>query len=283
MIVSLITFQIGIALTTGAFNQAAAPAVSVLRQAFAAAILFSLFRPKISGMDARQWGAVLGKGSSTALLTVLYFLALQRIPLSIATAIIFSGPCLMALGGTESRGQAFGVTVALFGVVLLAPWGRGSMDLAGSAIAALAGLSYAAFIVIANRGGRLLPKDTGLPLSVGFSAVLLAPVGVASGGASLIDGPLLATVALTSVLSTVIPNLLEFSIIRRTTASLHGVLVSLNPAVGSIAGAVMLSEAISPIGFLAIACICAGVVMVQRVARLPMARRSRSCLSGACA
>jgi inner membrane transporter RhtA len=282
MLVSLITFQIGIALTTGAFDLVGAPAVSFLRQAFGAAILFVMFRPRVRGLDRREWGTVIGMGGSTALMTVLYFLALDRIPLGIATALTFSAPGLMALSGTRSRSQAMWVTISMFGVVLLAPWGGGGVNLAGSAIAALAGFSYAAFIVIANRRGQLLPENSALPLSVGCSAVLLAPVGVASAGGRLVDASVLVTVALTSVLSTVIPNMLEFHILQRITASLHGVLVGLNPAIGSVTGALMLSESISPIGFVAIACICAGVTMTHWLARVPMERRSHSCLAGAC-
>jgi inner membrane transporter RhtA len=283
MIVSLVTFQIGIALSKGAFDQIGAPAVSFLRQGFGAAILFTMFRPRLRGLAGRQWGAVVGMGGSTALMTLLYFLALDRIPIGIATALTFSAPALMALGGARSRGYALWVTISISGVVLLAPWGGGGMNLVGSAIAGLAGLSYAAFIVIANRGGASLPRHSALPLSVACSAVLLAPVGVATGGSGLVDASVVATVALTSLLSTVIPNVLEFSVIRRIPASLHGVLVSLNPAVGSVAGVVMLSESIGPIGVLAIAFICAGVVMAHRAAKLPMARRPQCSMAGACA
>lgn len=281
MLFSLVTFQIGISLTKGAFDFVSAPAVSFLRQAFGAAILFAVFRPKIRGLGARQWGAVIGMGGSTALMSLLYFLALDRVPLGIATAITFSGPCLLALAGTRHRGQAVWVMIAIIGVALLAPWGTASIDLMGYAIAGLAGFSYSAFIVIADRGGPLLPANSALPLSLGCSAVLLAPVGAASAGADMIDGSLLLIIRLTSLLSTVIPNLLEFYIIRRITASLHGVLVTLNPAVGSIAGAVVLSESIGPLGLLAIACICTGVVMAHRAAHHRVAPGSNRSLSEA--
>src|SRR5688572_17969812 len=79
MLFSLITFHLGVSLTKGALELVSAPALSSLRQAFGAAILFAVFRPEVRGMNGRQWRVVLGMGASTALMTVLYFLALDRV------------------------------------------------------------------------------------------------------------------------------------------------------------------------------------------------------------
>src|SRR5688500_8769676 len=54
MLISLVTFQIGIALSRSAFDMISAPGVSFLRQAFGASILFAVVRPKVRRLDGRQ-------------------------------------------------------------------------------------------------------------------------------------------------------------------------------------------------------------------------------------
>ncbi len=264
MLISLATFQIGIALAHGAFDVVSAPGVSFLRQAFGAAALFVIARPKVRGLDGRQWGAVVGMGGSTALMSLLYFLSLNRIPLGIASAIVFSSPCLWALAGHRHPGQAMWALVATAGVVLLAPWGGVGMNVAGFVLAGFSGLSYAAFIGIANRAGKLFPTSDAAALSMACSAVLLAPLAAASDGIDMFDGSVLIIVGLTAMLSTVVPNVLEFNLTRRISAQVHGVLVSLNPAVGAVTGAILMSEALGILSLVAIGSIFMGAGMAYR-------------------
>jgi inner membrane transporter RhtA len=121
--------------------------------------------------------------------------------------------------------------------------------------------------VIANRSGTLFRANEAASFSLAFSALLLAPVGVATDGADLIDASVLLIVGLTSILSTVIPNMLEFRLTRRITAQVHGVLVSLNPAVGTVVGAVLLSQALGIMSLVAVAIIGAGATLAYRASR----------------
>jgi inner membrane transporter RhtA len=73
-------------------------------------------------------------------------------------------------------------------------------------------------------------------------AVLVAPAGIAQGGARLLEPALLAQGAVVALASSVIPYSLELESLRRIPARVFGVLMSLEPAVAALAGFVVLDQ-----------------------------------------
>ncbi len=264
MMIGMISFQVGAAFSKDLFDRVSAPGVSFLRVAFGACFLFLIMRPSLRGIGRAQFMVVLGMGGSTAAMSLLYFLALQRIPLGIATAVAFSGPFILAMSGAKRLDQLVWVVVAASGVVLLAPWGASDVDPAGFLLAALAGATYTFYVIVTRRAGQSLPKNDALPLAMGIAALILAPVGVASAGADLIKTDVLVIVALTAVLSNVLPYILEFNALKRVSAAVYAVLISLDPAVSAIAGLIILGERIGTLGYVAIGLICIGSIFANR-------------------
>jgi len=264
MLIGMITFQLGAAFSKDLFNLVSAPGLAFMRATWGALFLFAIIRPVVRGLDRGQWTTVIGMGTSTATMSLLYFLALDRIPLGIATAVAFSGPFILAMIGARQPAQLFWVIVASSGVVLLAPWGSGAVDPLGFIFAGLAGLSYTLYLLLTKRAGQKLPSNDALPLAMGLAAVLIAPVGIASAGSDLLQAKLIALVAGTALMSNVIPYMLEFNTLRRVTASLYAVLISLDPAVSAVAGLVVLGESIGTRGYVAIGLICVGSMFANR-------------------
>jgi inner membrane transporter RhtA len=77
------------------------------------------------------------------------------------------------------------------------------------------------------------------------ATALLVPVGVADGGDSLLEPDLLAIGAAVAMLSSAIPYSFELEALRRLPENVFGVLMSLEPAVASLAGLVVLGEDLS--------------------------------------
>jgi inner membrane transporter RhtA len=207
---------------------------------------------------------------------LLYFLALDRIPLGIATAIAFSGPFILAMMGARQASQLIWVIVAASGVVLLAPWGQGGADPVGFLLAALAGLCYTGYMLLTKRAGQTVPSNDALPVAMAIAAVLMAPFGIGSARGDLLDTKLLVLVGATALLSNVLPYMLEFNALRRVSASLYAVLISLDPAVSAIAGVIVLNEGLGTRGYLAIGLICLGSMMANRA----HARANRASVAG---
>ncbi|HRA49216.1 MAG TPA: EamA family transporter [Thermomicrobiales bacterium] len=265
MMIGMVSFQLGAAFSKDLFDWATPTGLAFLRSAWGAVFLFLIFRPKLRGLNRAQVQTILGMGTATACMGLLYFLALQRIPLGIATAIAFAGPFILAMTGARQLAQVVWVLVAASGVVLLAPWGSGGADPMGFVLAGLAGVSYTVYMLLTKRAGQTVPSNDALPLAMGVAAILMAPFGVGSAGGDLLQPKLLILVALTALLSNTLPYMLEFNALRRVSASVYAVLISLDPAVSAVAGLIVLGEAIGARGYVAIGLICLGSMMANRV------------------
>ncbi len=264
MLIGMVSFQIGAAVSKGLFDRLSAPGVSFLRAAFGSIFLVLMLRPSIRGLHRSQWMVVVGLGGTTAIMSLLYFLALQRIPLGIATAVAFSGPFILAMSGAKQAAQLFWVVVAASGVVLLAPWGNSDIDPIGFVLAGIAGVAYTGYVLLTRHAGQSLPRNDALPLAMLVAAIFLAPVGIASGGRDLLNVTTVVLIGLTAMLSNVVPYIVEFNALKRVSAAVYAVLISLDPAVSAIAGLLILGESIGVIGYLAIGLICTGSMLANR-------------------
>jgi inner membrane transporter RhtA len=157
----------------------------------------------------------------------------------------FVGPLGVAVAGSRRTLDLVWVALAAAGVILLAaPW-SGSSDGTGVALALLAGLWWAAYIVINERVGRAFAGGDGLALAMALGAVLLVPVGVAGGGTDLLAPAVLAVGAAVAVLSSAIPYSLELEALRRLPSRVFGVLMSLEPAVAALVGLAVLGQVLA--------------------------------------
>ena len=264
MLIGMFSFQFGAAFSKGLFDQVSAPGLAFMRATWGAIFLLIIFRPSVRGLNRNQIMTIAGMGTATACMSLLYFLALARIPLGIATAVAFAGPFILAMSGARNRAQMLWVVLAASGVVLLAPWGSSGVDPVGFVLAAVAGLCYTCYMLLTKRAGQVVPANDALPLAMTFAAIIIAPVGIASGGQDILQPRLIMVVALTAFMSNVIPYMLEFNALKRVTASLYAVLISLDPAVSALAGIVVLDETLGARGYVAIGLICTGSMMANR-------------------
>jgi inner membrane transporter RhtA len=112
----------------------------------------------------------------------------------------------------------------------------------GVLFALLAGVLWAGYILLSVRTGRIFPGGSGLALAMVAGAVVIAPMGIAQGGAGLLRPELLAAAAAIALASSVIPYSLELESLRLIPARVFGVLMSLEPAVAALAGLVVLGQ-----------------------------------------
>jgi inner membrane transporter RhtA len=186
------------------------------------------------------------------------YAALDRIPLGIAVTIEFVGPLGVAIAGSRRALDALWVLLAAGGIGLLADrGGGGGLDGLGVLFALVAGLAWAAYILLSQRVGRSFAGATGLALAMAIGALVAAPLGIAQGGGALLHPGLFAAVAAVALASSVIPYSLEMEALRRLPARVFGILMSLEPAVAALAGLVVLGQALSARDWLAIALVIA--------------------------
>ena len=269
---SVLSVQVGAAIAKGLFEDLGPAGTVFLRTGFAALVLISIWRPwralrtaRLS-QDPAERGSVpllFAFGLSLAAMNLCFYEALSRIPLGIAVTLEFTGPLGVAVAGSRRALDVLWVVLAAAGILLLAPLGRlfgassGGVDPVGAGLALLAGAFWAAYILLAGRTGRTYPGGAGLALAMGVSTVLLVPAGVGDAGSALLNPGLLAAGFGVAMLSSAIPYSLEIEALRRLPASVFGVLMSLEPAVGAAAGFVVLGEVLNARSIAAIALVVA--------------------------
>jgi inner membrane transporter RhtA len=104
---------------------------------------------------------------------------------------------------------------------------------------------------------------------MGIGGLALAPVGIASAGARLLSLRDLSRGLIVAVLSSAIPFSLEFAALRRLSSRVFGILMSLEPAVGALAGFLLLGQALSRRDGVAIALVMAASVGATVTSRRP--------------
>jgi inner membrane transporter RhtA len=242
----IVSVQLGSALAKTLFDRAGPLGLVLLRLGIGALVLLALARPRPGGRDRRRLLLVIAFGAVLAAMNGTFYSAIDRIPIGVAVTVEFAGPLAVAVAGSRRLLDLVWVVLAATGVVLLTRAGGGGPDPAGLALAGCAGACWAGYILLSQRVGRAFPGPDGLALATAVGALLITPLGVAQGGAALGEPRVLAAGAAVGLLSAAIPYTLEIEALRRLPARVFGVLMSLEPAVGALAGLVVLGEALRP-------------------------------------
>lgn len=240
--------QFGAALAVTVFDEATASGMTLVRLALAALVLLVVVRPAVRG---RPLGLIVGFGLVLGAMNLCFYLAMDRIPIGAAVTIEFLGPLGVAAAHSRRPRDLGWVGLAAVGVVLLTqPFGD-PLDGLGVLFAALAGVAWAAYILLSQRVGRAWPGTEGLAVAMAIAVLVPLGPGLASGG-DLLDGRVLLVGLGVAVLSSVLPYALELEALRTMPARVFGVLMSVEPGVAALAGVVVLGQALDGIQWVAI-------------------------------
>lgn len=262
--------QSGAAIATRLFPAIGPFGTVWLRLGLSALLVGVVARPSRT-QPRRATGLAVLFGFVLAAMNASFYLALDRIPLGIAVTVEFIGPLAVAVLGSRRAIDLLWVGLAATGVVLLAS--GSTSDIPGVALAAVAGGFWAAYIILAQRVGRVLPGATGLAVALAVGAVVLAPAGILAGGAALLSWSVLGRGAAVAVLSSAVPYTLELVALRRLRTSVFGVLMSLEPAMAALSGLVLLGQHLDAPAWVAIGCVTtasAGATRTARSRRVPV-------------
>jgi len=255
LLISIVSIQLGAAVAVNLFPVLGPVGTTFLRLAFAAVLLVVATRHTINRSTARHAGMLLLYGTILAVMNLSFYGAIARIPLGIAVAIEFVGPLGLA-AATSRRFRDFAwIGLAVLGIALLTPEIGSALDPLGVALAGAAGLCWAGFAVMSQRVGRAVPGSSGLAIGSVVAALVVLPVELAAGGLPNLDLGLLVAALAVAVLSTALPWSLEFEALKRMSARAYGIVVTLEPAVAAMVGALLLGQAIGVQGLLAVACV----------------------------
>src|SRR4051794_26498809 len=186
-----------------------------MRIVFAAIILVLLWRPSLRGHESGDLWLAAAFGLSLAAMNLTFYEAIDHIPLGPAVTCEFIGPLGVAVAGSRRSVDLLWVVLAAAGILLLAAPGGAGPNAIGGVLALIAGLWWAAYILLSARVGRAFSGGDGLALAMVVAGVLVLPFGIVDGGSDLLRPEILAAGAAVAVLSSLIPYSLELEALRR--------------------------------------------------------------------
>jgi drug/metabolite transporter (DMT)-like permease len=213
-----------------------------------------------------------------------YFLAIHRIALGVALLLQYTAPLLVALWARYAYHEPvrrriwIALALALAGLALIVDVrGGGRVSTAGVAFAAVAALTYALYVLMAER--ELGRRDTLSLLAWGFLFASLFwaviapwwsfPAGRVGDSVSLLGNldarhaPVWALLAWVIVPGTILPFVLLVSALHHLPATRVGIIAMLEPVVATIVGWVWLDESLAAVQLGGAAVVLAAILLAQ--------------------
>ncbi|MET9834571.1 EamA family transporter [Streptomyces sp. NPDC006385] len=267
MMIGMVSTQLGAVFAKQLFGTVGPAAMTVLRLGFAAVVLLWWWRPSFR-LERRTALAVAGLGITIAGMNICFYLSMARMPVGVALTVGMAGPLMVAALSSRRARDRLWTLLAGAGIALLG-WQGGAAGLTGMLIAAACAVFWGAYVPMSARVGALLPGGGGLALAMSFGTVCALPIGLAEGGAAFADPWVLAFGFGVAMLSSLVPYTCEMETLRRVSALVFGVLLSLEPAIGAVVALIVLGETLSlgqVIGLASVVVASIGVIRSTRTA-----------------
>ena len=251
----MLCFQVGAALAKGLFPLIGASGTVALRLGISALLLIAVWRPWRVRLSLKDWRIIVLYGLSMGCMNFFFYISLSYIPLGIAVAVEFTGPLGLAMLASRRPLDFLWIGLAVLGLLPLMPLQAGSaLPAIGVVYALAAGVCWALYIVFGRRAGAAHGAQT-TALGNVVGAIAIVPFGFAQHGLSILAPSILPLGIAVAVLSSALPYSLEMFALPRIPTKTFGVLMSLEPALGALAGMLFLGESLSLLQWAAVICI----------------------------
>jgi len=246
--------QLGAASGSLAFPVIGPVGVVAVRQLVAAAILLPVVRPRIRDLTRAQWWPVLLLALVFGTMNLTLYLAIERIGLGLAVTLEFCGPLAVALLGSRTRNSAFCALIAGAGVIAITR-PQPTTDYLGIGLGLIAACSWAAYILLNRTIGSRIPGVRGTATATEISAAAFLPIGAWILITTRPDAFTVLYAVGAGVLASTVPFVADLIALRRIPANLFGILMSINPVLAALIGAILLHEHLGTIEWVGIALI----------------------------
>ncbi len=259
-----LSMYLGAAVAVWLFAEVSPAAVAWLRQLGAAVVLLAWRRPPRSAWRGRTFWLAATFGLVTAVMNVVFYESLARLPLGTAVALEFAGPVAVAAIGSRTVRDVGALLLVATGVVLIA-----DVRWAGSPLGVVFALSAAAlwsgYILLGQRVAKVGMGVDGLAVGFAVATVALCPLALGTG--PVWTSPRLLVLGIgVGVLSTVVPYALDQVVLRRLGRATFALLLALLPVSAVLSGLVLLRQVPTPLEALGILAVVIGVAVRTRQA-----------------
>ena len=242
-VISAVFHYLGPAFAVLLFHYVEPQGVAWLRISTAAVALALWRRPwrRLRTMDSQGRITLILLGLVLAAMNVVFYEAIDRLPLGTVGAIEFLGPLALAAVGLRTRGNVAALSLAAFGVYWLT-----EVRLAGEPAGyVFAFANCALFVLYVVLGHRVAASGDGidrLAAAMLVASVAALPFGIHSAGPALVDPVLLAAAIGVGISSSVIPYVCDQLALARLPRATFALMLSLLPATASVVGLLVLRQ-----------------------------------------
>lgn len=274
MVLSMIAYQISASFAKQLFEVLDPFTVVTLRLCFASIMVVLMFRSWkiLRRLPYLKWKDLLFYSGSVALMNVLFYASLGKLPQGIAVGLEFLGPLTLALLSIQQRSDYIWVILAIFGVVLMVPWqdaNATNFSYLGAAMAIGAGVCWAFYIYFGQKVVRQNIGMHALSIAIVLSALTLLPISMVHNPSALVQFGYWPQAIVIALLATAIPYALDLLALKNLSKMSYGTLSSLSPALGALTGWLLLNEHITLLQAVALGCIMiASIGVTYRAARM---------------
>jgi len=263
----VLSVQLGSALAATLFPLIGPAATVGLRFTFAAVLVTALQRTWPSSRGRRDLVLVAGLGLAMAVMVLLLYQAIDRMPLGVVITFEVLGPLAVAVASSHRWRDLGLVVLALTGVVVLTGTLQG-VELVGVAFALGAAAAWAAYVACQSALARRHVTGV-LPMATVIAAVVVAPWSFADAGAELLSAHVVLVGLLVAVLSSVVWYAADMLALRVVPPRTFGVMMSLHPAAAALAGFLVLGQVLTLRQLLGIALVVASSALAARLVTQP--------------
>lgn len=245
------------------------PAVGVLgvawmRIASAAAIFAPWTKPwrTIKQADARTRFLLIGLGACLAVMNTSFYLALDRLPMSLVAAMEFVGTIGVALYGLRTARNFTALALAALGVFLLidVKW---STDPLGLCWAFLNGALFVGYIVLGHKisegGASGGVERLGAAMAMAFFFIM--PIGFVQAAEAFTMPVLVLAGIAVGACSSVIPYVCDQLAMSRLPRASFALMLALLPATATLIGVMMLAQIPSGQDMIGVLLVMSGVAI----------------------
>jgi inner membrane transporter RhtA len=239
-----------------------------------AAVVFAIWRRPwrlLRKLDTSQRWVLLGLGTVLAAMNSLFYLAVDRLPLSTVGAIEFLGTVILAAVGARTRRNLFALVLAVTGVFALT-----DVRLAGQPLGfVFAFANCAGFMLYVILGHRVAntSADGSQPTEGSMSgidqlgaamlvaAIVATPIGIADAAPTFTHPAWLAWGIGVGLCSSVIPYVTDQLAMARLPRATFALMLALLPATATAIGLIVLGQVPKPQDLIGITLVIAGVAL----------------------
>ena len=254
-LLSMMCVQGGASIAKQLFPAIGPIGTSTLRIGLSAILLFLINRPNLWKLTKQQWLYCAIYGIGIAAMNLIFYMAIQRIPLGLGVTIEFVGPLFLAFILSKKKMDILWALLATMGILLIVPWQNSNTDIFGVFLALLAGSFWALYIIMGGKVSKVMQGKDAVTVGMLIASIGILPFAIWDGSLTNLTTDVFIKGLGVAIFSSALPFTLDMIALGRLPAKAFSILSSLQPAFAAFSGLIFLHEYLSWTQWLSVLCV----------------------------